>query len=62
MGRVVKMIMSDRDEFLGAHTTDEVKKALEAERKKSKKSVSLLVHEAVAKAMKELGYDIKEAA
>lgn len=56
------MIMSDRDEFLGAHTTEEVKQALEKEKKKTGKSVSLLVHEAVVARVRELGYNVKEAA
>lgn len=56
------MIMSDRDEFIGAHTTEEAKKALEEERKKSGKSVSLLIHEAVVDKLREKGYPVKEAA
>lgn len=54
------MIMSDRDEFIGAHTTEDAKKALEAERKRSGKSVSLLIHEAIVSKMREAGYEIKE--
>ena len=56
------MITSDRDEFLGAHTTEEVKEALEKERQRTGKSVSKLVHEAVARDMRERGYKIKEDA
>lgn len=56
------MIMSNRDEFLGAHTTEEVKKALEAERQKTSKSVSKLVHEALVKDLRERGYKITEEA
>lgn len=54
------MIMSNRDEFLGAHTTPEVKEALEEERRKTGKSVSLLVHEAVKKQMQEKGYSVED--
>lgn len=54
------MIMSDRDEFIGAHTTEDAKQALEKERKLTGKSVSLLVHEAIVSKLREKGYEIKE--
>ena len=54
------MITSNRDEFLGAHTTPEVKEALEKERQKTGKSVSLLVHEAVKRQMEEKGYPVED--
>ena len=53
------MIMSDRDEFIGAHTTPSVKEALEAERKRTKKSVSKIVHEALVMKLRAAGYEIK---
>jgi len=56
------MIMSDRDEFIGAHTTPEVKEALELERQKTKKSVSKIIHEAIVARLREAGYSIKEVA
>lgn len=54
------MITGDRDEFLGAHTTPKVKEALDLERRKTGKSVSLLIHEAVKKEMQQKGYQVED--
>jgi hypothetical protein len=54
------MIMSDRDEFIGAHTTPEARKALEQLRDRTKKSVSKLIHEAVVAKLRSEGFEIKD--
>ena len=56
------MIMSDRDEFIGAHTTPEVIEALEKERQKTKKSKSKLIHEALVAKLRSEGHNIKDEA
>jgi predicted transcriptional regulator len=56
------VIMSDRDNFIGGHTTAEVEAALQKEATKSKKSKSMIIHEALRDALKAKGYPIKEDA
>ena len=56
------MIMSNRDEFVGLHTTEDAKKALERERDKTGKSVSKIAHEILVAGLRERGHQLKEEA
>jgi hypothetical protein len=47
---------TDRREFLGLNTTQEVKDALQAEAEKANKSMSFLAHAILAKEMRKRGY------
>lgn len=47
---------TDRREFLGLNTTEEVKIALSIEAEKENKSVSFLAHAILAKEMRKRGY------
>jgi len=54
------VIRSNRDEYLGAHITVEMKKALKYEAKKQGISVSLLVFRYLVVALRKNEHDIKE--
>ncbi len=54
------MITTDRDVFVGAHTTPEVKDALRAEARKRRTSISRLVHLEMLENLKRLGYPLTD--
>ena len=54
------MITSDRNVFLAAHVTEQVKEALRKEARDKGLSMSLLAYAAVAEMLRKRGYDIRE--
>jgi len=54
------MIISDRDVFVGAHLTPDVKEALRAEATAQKTSMSELVFKAIVQMLRAKGHKVSE--
>ncbi len=54
------MITSDRNVFLAAHVTEQVKEALRKEARDKGQSMSFLIYVAISKMLRKRGYDIRE--
>lgn len=53
------VIYSDRDVFIGGHVTPDVKDALKEESRRSSKTMSRFIYEAVVAKLQQQGHDIK---